>query len=224
MFGAPLTGAALPVGTLCLTFDDGPGETTSPGPGPRTVELAEYLADEGVPATFFLCGKHIRRLPAVPARLRELGHLVGNHTENHPHLPDLLAGGGDVVREVVSTAELLADGAVGPVPFRPPYGEWSTEVAAALNAEPVLAATHAGPVLWDVDGSDWDHWRQGRSPRQCAATYLDRVEESGRGIVLMHDCTADSDEINAANRTYETVRLLVPELRQRGFRFAGLPG
>jgi len=98
------------------------------------------------------------------------------------------------------------------------------ELAAALNAEPVLAATHAGPVLWDVDGSDWDHWRQGRSPRQCAATYLDRVEESGRGIVLMHDCTADSDEINAANRTYEAVRLLLPELRRRGYDFAGLPG
>jgi hypothetical protein len=32
----------------------------------------------------------------------------------------------------------------------------------------------------------------------------------------MHDCTADNDQIKAANRTYETVQLLLPALRQRG--------
>ena len=65
MFGEPLSGGALPSGTLCLTFDDGPGATARPGPGPRTLELARYLADEEVPATFFLSGKHMLGLPDV---------------------------------------------------------------------------------------------------------------------------------------------------------------
>src|SRR4051812_46293731 len=46
-----LTGSELPDHTLALTFDD--------GPGPRTKELADYLATEGVKATFFINGNHV---------------------------------------------------------------------------------------------------------------------------------------------------------------------
>ena len=222
MFGEPLTGGALPPRTLCLTFDDGPGETSGSGPGPRTLELARYLAEEAVPATFFLSGKHVLGLPDVAHELVRLGHLVGNHSQEHLNLPELLASGGDVVAEVRATAELLAGVAAGPLFFRPPYGAWSPEVAAALNADPELARTQVGPVLWDVDGSDWRHWRDGGSPQGCADDYLARIEATGRGIVLQHDCTADSDAIKAANRTFETVLLLVPELKRRGYAFVGL--
>lgn len=214
-----ITGDSLPDGRLCLTFDDGPGESAPTGPGPRTVELAEYLADQAVPATFFLCGKYVRELPRVPARLRELGHAVGNHTTTHPRLPDLAASGGDVAGEVRDTAELL--GGEGKVWFRPPYGLWDDAVARLLDADPALD-THVGPVTWNVGGGDWDFWRRGRTPRDCAAHYLDDVERQRRGVVLLHDCTADNDEIRAANRTFETVRLLVPELRRRGYSMVSL--
>ncbi len=216
-----INGDSLADGQFCLTFDDGPGESPLHGPGPRTVELAEYLADEGVPATFFLCGKYIQELPHVPARLRALGHVVGNHTTTHPHLPDLAASGGDVVGEVVRTADLLGAADGEKVWLRPPYGLWDEHVAALLDAEPALAA-HAGPVMWNVGGDDWSFWRDRKSPQQCADEYLANAEQRGHGIVLMHDCTADSDQIKAANRTYETVRLLLPALRQQGYSFVTL--
>jgi len=222
MFGEPLSGGALPSGTLCLTFDDGPGATARPGPGPRTLELARYLADEEVPATFFLSGKHMLGLPDVAPELIRLGHLVGNHSQEHLNLPELLASGGDVVAEVRATADLLVDVVGGPLFFRPPYGAWSPEVAVALNADPGLALAHVGPVLWDVDGSDWRHWRDGSPPQDCADDYLDRIETASHGIVLQHDCTADSDAIKAANRTFEAVQLLVPDLKGRGYTFVGL--
>ena len=69
-----LTGRALPPGTLCLTYDDGPGETVGDGTGPRTLALAGYLADEGVRATFFMTGRHVEQMPAAPAAVRGLGH------------------------------------------------------------------------------------------------------------------------------------------------------
>ncbi len=222
MFGETLTGAALPSGALCLTFDDGPGDTAGPGPGPRTFELARYLAAEQVPATFFLSGKHVLELPNAPARLAALGFDVGNHSQQHVNLVELLAAGGDVVAELVATAELIAAGVRGPVHFRPPYGSWSADVAAALNADVELARTHVGPVLWDVDGGDWRHWRDQSTPQACADDYLARIDAAGHGIVLQHDCTADSDAIKAANRTLETVQLLVPELRRRGYTFVSL--
>jgi chitooligosaccharide deacetylase len=214
-------GGSLAEGQLCLTFDDGPGETASPGPGPRTMELARYLADHEVPATFFMCGKYIRELQDAPARLRELGHVTGNHTDTHPSLTQLARSGGDVASEVVTAAQLLGGVADEPVWFRPPYGHWDDEVGAALDADPRLAS-HVGPVMWTIDGDDWLSWGRGRSPQQCADDYLSVVEQRRRGVVLMHDCTADDDGIRAANRTFETVQLLVPALRERGYSFVGL--
>jgi peptidoglycan/xylan/chitin deacetylase (PgdA/CDA1 family) len=221
VIGRWINGDSLEDGQFCLTFDDGPGESTSPGPGPRTVELAEYLADQAVPATFFLCGKYVRELPHVPARLRELGHAVGNHTDTHPDLPALAASGGDVVGEVVSTANLLGAADGERIWLRPPYGLWDEHVARLLDAEPALSA-HAGPVMWSVGGDDWSFWLHGRSPHECAAAYLASADQRRRGIVLMHDCTADNDQIKAANRTYETVQLLLPALRQRGYSIVTL--
>jgi peptidoglycan-N-acetylglucosamine deacetylase len=216
-----INGDSLEDGQFCLTFDDGPGESISAGPGPRTVELAQYLADQAVPATFFLCGKHIQKLPRVPARLRQLGHAVGNHTNTHPRLPDLAASGGDVVGEVIRTADLLGAADGEKVWLRPPYGLWDEDVATLLDAESALS-THAGPVMWNVGGDDWRFWRDGKSPQQCADEYLAHAERRQRGIILMHDCTADNDQIKAANRTYETVRLLLPTMRQRGYSIVSL--
>ena len=58
-----IIGVLLPERTLCLTFDDGPGATDGPGVGPRTVDVAQYLSDQGVSATFFMVGKFAADLP-----------------------------------------------------------------------------------------------------------------------------------------------------------------
>jgi peptidoglycan/xylan/chitin deacetylase (PgdA/CDA1 family) len=54
-----LKGLSLPEKTLCLTFDDGPGETEGDDPGPKTVQLAEYLTEQNISATFFMVGSHL---------------------------------------------------------------------------------------------------------------------------------------------------------------------
>jgi peptidoglycan/xylan/chitin deacetylase (PgdA/CDA1 family) len=218
-----LTGLSLPDRTLCLTFDDGPGATPGGGSGPRTTQLSEYLTLQGIPATFFMVGKHARLFPQLAATLATGGHASGNHTFHHLDLVALRQSGGDVVREVRSAHPLVA--AAGPASqtlFRPPYGSWSGDVADELNADVFTAALHVGPVMWDVDAADWAAWREGRSAESCADDYLAAIEEAGRGIVLMHDSTADSDDLRAGNRTFDMVKLLVPRLRARGYRFVGL--
>lgn len=92
----PLTGASLPNRTLCLTFDDGPGETGYSGAGPRTLEVGRYLHGYGIPATFFVVGKYAFTLPESMSELKSLGHLIGNHTYEHVNLKDHLRLGGDV--------------------------------------------------------------------------------------------------------------------------------
>jgi peptidoglycan/xylan/chitin deacetylase (PgdA/CDA1 family) len=218
-----LTGAStMPARTLCLTYDDGPGATAGDGRGPRTLALAQYLASEGIRATFFMCGAHVAQLPGAPAQVRGLGHLVGNHTWHHWHLPDALSTGGDVVGELASTDALLDEAPGEPVLFRPPYGDWSPEVAAALNAAPLPGAGWVGPVGWDIDADDWVLWERRATPDEAARVLVDAVEEVGRGILLMHDSTADLPHVRDGNAAYETTTLLVPELRSRGYAFVGL--
>ena len=68
----PITGAALPDGSLVLTYDD--------GPGPNTLPVAEYLSGMSIEATFFIVGEFAAKRPDVLARVWALGHRLGNHT------------------------------------------------------------------------------------------------------------------------------------------------
>ncbi len=212
--------------TLCLTFDDGPGRTDSPqpAPGPRTVEIAQYLHKLGIRATFFVVGKFACELPEIMRETQELGHLIGNHTYDHFDLVDYASENGDVISQIARTDSLIRSYVDGPVIFfRPPYGKWDSSIAGALNADPEVSADHVGPIAWDIDCRDWKCWQEGHSPDQCADSCIRRIEESGRrGIILMHDCTADIEALKLANRTFELIQHLVPELLDRGYRFVRL--
>jgi peptidoglycan/xylan/chitin deacetylase (PgdA/CDA1 family) len=221
-----LTGArSLAEGVLCLTFDDGPGETSAPGgPGPRTTALAELLADEEVPATFFVCGAHVRHHPESALRVLELGHAVGNHTWSHP---SLTAPGTDVLGQIRATDDALrALGVAGPIPFRPPYGDWDQGAAAAASSDGALAAGTVGVFGWDVDPQDWAAWEARASAEDAAAELVSACVAAGRGVVLLHDCSADPGDrgvrLRAGNRALESVRLALPALRGHGFTFVPL--
>lgn len=216
-----ITGASLTDKTLCLTFDDGPGETMGAGPGPRTLEVARYLSEARVRATFFMVGKFASDLPEVMAELESLGHLIGNHTYDHPNMPDYVAQGGDPVIQLARTDGIIRKWIDAPVTyFRPPYGEWSEAIANALNGHLTTSLSHIGPVSWDIDASDWKYWMDRREPLQCKEAYLNEINNKGHGIVLMHDCTADIEVVKTRNRALELVKLLIPDLLERGYRFA----
>jgi peptidoglycan/xylan/chitin deacetylase (PgdA/CDA1 family) len=230
-FDGLLTGGALPEGTVCLTFDDGPGTTDGNGVGPRTLDLAQFLNDQNVGATFFMVGKFASDLPEILPVVENLGHLIGNHTYDHPNLVHYGAAGGDVVSQVTRTDGLIRNWIDSPVIyFRPPYGSWSGDIAATMNGNLTAALSHVGPIGWDIDGGDWDFWRNNGSPDACATQYLQAIENEGRGIILNHDCTADQDIVRRGNRTFDLMKILIPKLVERGYQFTrldsvpGIPG
>jgi peptidoglycan/xylan/chitin deacetylase (PgdA/CDA1 family) len=223
-------GNHLPQGTICLTFDDGPGETEGPGPGPRTWEVGRFLRDEGVHATFFVIGHHAERFPDTLAALKGWGHAIGNHTHAHADLVSLAEAGGDVVEEVVRCQRTVAQfEGDHPVFFRAPFGRWRGEaesdasgcrVASLLNASAV-SDDLVGPIGWDVTGEDWRCWRLNVPVGAAARYHLRRIEQAGRGIVLLHDSSHD-DLASPANWTASLVKILIPELKQRGYQFVSL--
>ncbi|OJW23670.1 MAG: hypothetical protein BGO49_03230 [Planctomycetales bacterium 71-10] len=219
-FNAGIRGDRMPRGTVCFTYDDGPGRTDSPepSPGPRTGELGAYLRPQGVQAAFFAVGRSAERHQEILDSLSSGGHLVANHTFDHPSLPAYVSRDGDVVNQIEKTDAAIRAYVHGPtIYFRPPCGDWRlkgqdrSNVAETLNRS-CLARDHVGPVLWDVDAGDVGYWRDDRPADECAAAYLQAIESAGRGG-LMHDSTADIESIRLRNRSLELARLLVPELR-----------
>lgn len=206
-----LTGSELPNKTIALTFDD--------GPGPRTEELATFLASKGIKATFFINGKNAagrdKALEAVIAN----HHILGNHTQNHLQLTKLSAD--KVVSEVKATDDVIKKYQPdGPWLIRAPFGAWNGSTARAINATAMKKYTgsifwNEGGVLTDHAAADWDCWGKGVSVKRCGELYLEEMRKNGKGISLMHDIHG---------KTIDMVKtVIVPTLIAEGWKFATLP-
>jgi peptidoglycan/xylan/chitin deacetylase (PgdA/CDA1 family) len=233
-FDRDIKGNQLPPKRLCLTYDDGLGQTAGDGPGPRTRELARYLYEQGIRAAFFVVGRHAERYRDVLPHLQRWGHLIGNHTYSHPGLVALAEAGGYVIGEVAKTDAIIRSYVPAPVIFfRAPYGNWRqkdprdgqqdlpTSIVADILNRSGRFPNYVGPVNWDISAADYDYWRRGASAAECAAAYLQKIERLGRGIVLMHDSSED-EAVRANNRTLELTKRIVPVLKERGYGFVGL--
>ncbi|MBX2924735.1 MAG: polysaccharide deacetylase family protein [Chitinophagaceae bacterium] len=208
--------------TLSFTFDDGPGKTVGIGPGPKTVEIAQYLHDQEIPATFFCVGSTILKYTEVLDDISYYGHTIGNHTYSHMNMVNGLIEGKDIMSEISLTTQLIQKYSHGRILFRAPWGEWTAKVADYLNDNIMDANIYVGPFYWDIDGSDWNHWLKKQSAEECAMRYLTDIWQINKGIILMHDSSADSITAKDNNLCYETIKILVPLLKELGFKFVSL--
>jgi len=140
LFGRTLIAGRDPA-EFALTYDDGPND-------PWTGRLLDLLAQHRVRATFFLIGRHVRQRPDVVREIHVAGHLIGNHTVNHPWLA--IVSPRRVREELAGCNAALEDIIGAPVRFfRPPHGARRPDV---LRAAGDLGLT---AVLWNAMGFDW---------------------------------------------------------------------
>ena len=250
-FSSGISGSDLPDKTICLTFDDGPGSTEHEGPGPRTLELARFLYERNIPASFFVLGEFAQ--PCVPLleQVAALGHLIVNHTFSHA---DLLYGSAQAAAtSIMATDSLIEPLRLHAADFTHPdvlaepakqdaFGrrihsahEYGYQLPPKLFRPPyggwnskiagelnwTEAANHIGPIMWDIDGQDWSFWRNGQSPEECSRVYIELIRRVRRGIVLMHDSSFEED-IRVKSYTFRLVQLLVDWLVADGYTFTRL--
>jgi peptidoglycan-N-acetylglucosamine deacetylase len=126
---APLFGPVIGHGprgerSLYLTFDDGPNAVATP-------RILDILAQEHVPAGFFMVGRHVRRHPELARAVRQAGHEVGNHTDGHVKLH--LRGPARIRRELGDAHRTLCDVVGEPRCFRAPHGYRNPFVAPVVR-------------------------------------------------------------------------------------------
>lgn len=220
-----LTGSHLPEKTLCLTFDDGPGETPNDGPGPKTLRLAEYLHKENISATFFCVGQHIELYPTILIELDKLSHNIGHHTYSHPYMTELFDTGqySKIFTEMGKTDELIRKLIPDkPIYFRAPYGHWYPNLSIMLNHKFEQVNYYQGPYYWDINADDYRFWQNHQTAYECANAYLPVIENINHGLFLMHDSTANIEDMRINNLTFETIQILVPILKEKGYSFVGI--
>lgn len=172
---------------IALTFDDGPHEV-------YTEQLLDGLKERGVQATFFLIGQNIEEKEAVVQRMKEEGHLIGNHTYHHVNLKKISESKAE--EEIVMTCNKIYDTVGICTSFvRPPFGEWKKN----LDFDITMI-----PVSWNVDSLDWTTENVDKTVKRVVKD----VEEGD--IILMHDIYASS--VEAALR-------IVDILQEKGYEF-----
>ncbi|MEX2263503.1 MAG: polysaccharide deacetylase family protein [Bryobacteraceae bacterium] len=179
---------------VALTFDD--------GPTPATSMLLDLLDRYQAKATFFQCGANVDRYPGVARAVPARGHEIGNHSYSHPLL--CFRSPAQVEAEI-ERAQATITQVTGIIPtlFRAPFGVRWFGLRQAQRRLNLLGVT------WTVLGRDWK-----LSARAVVERVLARVHNGA--IVCLHDGRA-VEPAPDIGETIEAVRLLIPELRKRGF-------
>jgi peptidoglycan-N-acetylglucosamine deacetylase len=203
---------------VALTFDMG-------GRMDPAVDIMNFLVEHEVCATIFATGvmsqtdegRGVMAIIKANPRLFE----IANHTMYHC---DLARGGGgspttapctgsfdaDRIRQEMTDAEaILRDGTgQSPVPYwRPPYGSVNQAVVDA-----VASAGYTKTFLWDIDTVDWKPISQGGpTATQIVAKVINNSVNGSN--VLFH---------LGGYETLDSLRLIVPGLRDRGFTLTSL--
>ncbi len=158
---------------VVLTFDDGPMP-------PYTNRVLDVLAEHCVKANYFIIGRMARGYADLLKRIHTDGHVIGNHSQNHPlafeRMP-LNAVQDEIEQGFASLAAALGDRrAVAPF-FRIPGLLRAREVEGYLQSR--------GLVTWsaDVVADDWKHITASEVVRRAVS----RLDEKGKGILLLHD-------------------------------------
>ena len=167
-----------------LTFDD--------GPDPDSLRVLDALKSANVKgATFFVQGINVKRYPHILRRMVEEGHVIGNHTFDHPNLTKKSA---QEIEKQLNMCQGAVNDALGydyPLKqMRPPYGALND------NVRGVLRTLGLDVMLWQIDTNDWRPENR-KNPQKIIDNIFSGSAPVTRlgGLILFHDIHPSTGEI-----------------------------
>lgn len=188
-------GATQPSKILYLTFNCG-------WENGYTGKILDVLKENGVPATFFVTGNYLKTAKALVQRMKNDGHIVGNHTAYHTTLPNVDKD--TFVSDIIELDGQLRELGITNKYFRPPSGEYS-ERTLAMTRDLGYKTFFWTSTYHDYDPND----QKGED-----FAYSQVVDDLRSGsIIMLH--VDSKDNANALDR-------IIKEAKARGYRFGSL--
>lgn len=181
---------------LYLTFDCG-------WENGYTDKVLDILKEKNVPAAFFCTLDHIKSSPELIARMINDGHIVGNHSANHPNFAEISRQ--QMADEILECDNYLRTtyGYTSPF-FRFPEGCY-TESALEL-----VGSMGYTSVFWSCAYADWDV-NAAKGGDYAFSKVTARLHPGA--IILLHSVSPDNAEALAE---------IIDYARENGYEFKAL--
>ena len=174
---------------LWLTFDDGPHPYV-------TTWILSILKTENIKATFFLLGREIQKFPKIIKKIKEEGHMIGNHSYSHKN--GWTTANKTYFQDIEKCQKLIPNNKL----YRPPYGKLNSTQIHKLKKEYKL-------ILWDVLSMDFSN---SITTSRIKKNVLDNVENGS--IIVFHN----------NKKSFKNLKLvlkeIIVELKKRGYAFS----
>lgn len=189
--------------TICLTFDDGPTDSTTP-------KILDILRKENIPATFFVIGRQISSRKEILQRTFDDGHAIGIHTYSHEYKQIYASSSallGDIRRCQKSIREILPEW--NSDLYRFPGGE------AGLSESLVSAVKNAGYRICSWNASVEDAVSPNASAEDLYNNAVRSAGEKNHVILLLHDGVGYRETVRALPK-------IIDYFRGKGYTFQHL--
>lgn len=181
---------------VSITFDDGPDSTITPA-------ILDLFKRNKIKANFFFLGTQVNFFPSVVRRAYDEGHIILNHSLNHPYFTHLNPQG---IKSQVILAEDRIKGIIGKSPsiVRPPYGDVNDMVLSSVRE------TNNKIIIWSIDTMDWV---RGIEVKTVVENVLGNVRPGD--IILMHSGVNQNTSLRALPD-------IIRGLKERSYGIVGL--
>lgn len=177
---------------IYLTFDEGYENG-------YTNKILDILKEKKVSAVFFVTKDYVKAEDAIIKRIIAEGHILGNHTWNHPSMPTLTTE--KVKKEINSLHDLVKEKYnYEMILFRPPMGEFSERTLS------ITQQLKYKSVFWSFAYEDW--MTDSQPSNDVAIKKMVERLHSG-AIYLLHAVSKTNTEVlgefidTARNKGYE---------------------
>lgn len=182
---------------IYLTFDEGYENG-------YTDDILDTLKEKEVTAAFFVTMPYVKQNVELVQRMIDEGHIVGNHTVNHPSMPDVTDD-----EKLKSEIQVLHDYMIENFNYemsyiRPPKGEYSERTVK------ICRDLGYSNVLWSSAYDDWDVNNQ--KGIEYAKKMILNYAHNGC-VMLLHAVSKDNTEVLGE---------IIETLRGQGYEFSSL--
>ncbi|RSL32531.1 delta-lactam-biosynthetic de-N-acetylase [Salibacterium salarium] len=180
-----------------LTFDNGYENG-------YTEDILDVLKEKQIPAAFFVTGHYLESASDTVKRMVKEGHTVGNHSWNHPSLPEI--SDKKIEEELGSVKEEFQEltGEKDMLYLRPPQGTFNESSLAKTRELGYIN------VFWSFAYVDWETSHQ-KGAEHAYQRIMKRIHPGA--VMLLHSVSEDNAK---------ALEKVIDEAQKQGYTFKNL--